>query len=276
MSSLTINTNIDAINAYNNLNSTDTAMSKAVSELSSGLQVQTAADNASGYVISQYLTEESNGLGQAITNGQDAVAVLQTASGAMNQITSILQRMNELATQAANGGATFSSAQSADNQEFQDLASQITQIAKSTQFGSTQLLDGSYTGTFQVGAYNSANDQVGVSIQNLAAASLGISGTTSISSTASAQAAMSVVQSAVAYVATVEGNVGAVQNQIQALVANITVGQQNLQAANSQIVDVNMAKEMTSYSADQILMQAGTAMLAQAQQNPSLVLKLLQ
>ncbi|MGH9101880.1 MAG: flagellin [Acidimicrobiales bacterium] len=276
MSSLTINTNIDAINAYNNLNTTDQSLSTAVGRLSSGLQVQTAADNASGYVISQYLTEESNGLGQAVTNGQDAVAVLQTASGAMNQITSILQRMNELATQAANGGATFNSAQTADNTEFQDLAKQITQIADSTQFGNTQLLDGTYTGTFQLGAYNSTNDQVAVSISKLDATTLGVTGTVGVDSTASAQAAMSIVQNAIAYVATVEGTVGASQNQIQALVANITVGQQNLQAANSQIVDVNMAQEMTSYSADQILMQAGTAMLAQAQQNPGLVLKLLQ
>lgn len=276
MSSLVINTNIDAINAYNNLNSTDQAMSKMAGELSSGLQVQTAADNASGYVISQYLTQQSNGLGQAITNGQDAVSVLQTASGAMNQIEAILQSMNTLATQAANGGASFSSAQGADNQEFQALAAQITQIATSTQFGSTQLLNGTYNGTFQLGAFNGSADQVNVTIANLSASSIGLTSGVGISSTASAQAAMALVQNAISYVATVEGAVGASQNQIQALVANITVGQQNLQAANSQIVDVNMAEAMTSYSADQILMQAGTAMLAQAQQNPSLVLKLLQ
>jgi flagellin len=281
VSALVINTNIDAINAYNNLNATNQAMSQAVSELSSGLRVQTAAQDASGYVISQYLTSESNGLDQAITNGQDAVAVLQTASGAMNQITSLLQRMNELATQAANGGATFSTAQQADNQEFSDLATQITQIAQSTQFGSTQLLDGTYSNqTFQLGAYNASADQVSVSIPELVAGSLAFDGTNvaslSLDSTASAQQAMSVVQAAIAYVATVEANIGALQDQIQSLVANMTVGQQNVTAANSQIIDVNMAKEMTVYSADQILMQAGTAMLSQAQQNPSLVLKLLQ
>ncbi|MDA8392063.1 MAG: flagellin [Actinomycetota bacterium] len=276
MSSLVINTNTEAIAAYNNLNATDQAMSTAVNRLSSGLKVQTAADNASGYVISQFLTEQSNGLGQAISNGQDAVSVLQTASGAMNQITAVLQRMNQLATQAANGGATSTQAQSADNQEFQALMSQVSQIANTTDFGGTQLLNGSYQGqTFQLGAYNSANDQVTVSIAALTAGAISISGSV-ITNTVSAQAAMASIQAAISYVASQEAGIGAIQNQIQVLTANNTVTQQNVQSANSQIVDTNMAKTMTQYSADQILMQAGTAMLSQAQQNPNLVLKLLQ
>lgn len=276
MSSLVINTNTEAIAAYNNLNATDQAMSTAVNRLSSGLKVQTAADNASGYVISQFLTEQSNGLSQAISNGQDAVSVLQTASGAMNQITSVLQRMNQLATQASNGGATSTQAQSADNQEFQALMNQVSQIANTTDFGGTQLLNGSYQGqTFQLGAYNSSNDQVTVSIAALTSGAISISGA-NISNTVSAQAAMASIQAAISYVASQEANIGAIQNQIQVLTANNTVTQQNVQSANSQIVDTNMAKTMTQYSADQILMQAGTAMLSQAQQNPNLVLKLLQ
>ena len=278
MSSLVINTNTEAIAAYNNLNATDQAMSTAVNRLSSGLKVQTAADNASGYVISQFLTEQSNGLSQAISNGQDAVSVLQTASGAMNQITAVLQRMNQLATQASNGGATSTQAQSADNQEFQALMNQVSQIANTTDFGGTQLLNGSYQGqTFQLGAYNSANDQVTVSIAALTAGAAGVAiSAQSISTTVSAQAAMSAIQAAISYVASQEASIGAIQNQIQVLTANNTVTQQNVQSANSQIVDTNMAKTMTQYSADQILMQAGTAMLSQAQQNPNLVLKLLQ
>lgn len=276
MSSLVINTNTEAIAAYNNLNATDQAMSTAVNRLSSGLKVQTAADNASGYVISQFLTEQSNGLSQAISNGQDAVSVLQTASGAMNQITAVLQRMNQLATQASNGGATSTQAQSADNQEFQALMNQVSQIANTTDFGGTQLLNGSYQGqTFQLGAYNSSNDQVTVSIAALTAGAISISGSV-ISNTVSAQAAMASIQAAISYVASAEASIGAIQNQIQVLTANNTVTQQNVQSANSQIVDTNMAKTMTQYSADQILMQAGTAMLSQAQQNPNLVLKLLQ
>jgi flagellin len=280
VSSLVINTNIEAIAAYNNLNATDQAMSKVVNELSSGLQVQTAADDASGYVISQFLTEESNGLGQAIQNGQDAISVLQTADGAMNQIMAILQRMNELATQAANGGASSSSAEAADNAEFQALMSQIDQIANTTQFGGTQLLIGGQSGaslalTFQLGAYTGTFNQVVVYITSMTSAALGLSGAALTSATL-ALAAMASVQAAISLVATAEASVGADQNQIQALIANNTVAQQNIQAANSDIVDVNMAVAMTQYSSDQILMQAGVAMLAQAQQNPSLVLRLLQ
>jgi flagellin len=275
--SLSVNTNIAAIEAYNNLNATSNAMQTTIEQLSSGLQIQTAADNAAGYVISQGLETQANGLGVAINNGQNAISVLQIATGAMNQQVAILQKMNELATQAANAGTANTNSLNADQQEFAALQSQLDQIANSTSFGSQQLLNGSYSNeSFQIGAYDSANDQVVVSIGALTTGALGVSSTDiSISSSSYALAAMSAVQNAILAVASAEANIGAIQNQIQAIVANDTVSQQNVQAANSTLVDTNMAQAMTKFSSQQILMQAGVAMLSQAQALPQLILKLL-
>ncbi len=277
MSSLVINTNLAAIGAYNNLNATDQAMSTAIQRLSSGLQISTAADNPSGYVVSQSLESQANGYGVAITNAQNGVSLVQTANGALNQITSILQTMNQLALSSANGATTDTTALTANEQEFSALQSQIDQIANTTSFGTTNLLDGTFSNqVLQVGAFNSANNQISLSIQAATTTALGVASTAvSVGTVASAQAAIASVQAAISKVNAYEANLGATQNQLQAITANLTVGQQNLQAANSRLVDVNMAQEMTTYSTDQILMQSGVAMLAQAQQAPSLVLKLL-
>jgi flagellin len=278
--SLSVNTNISAIDAYNNLNATSNAMQQTISELSSGLQIQTAADNASGYVIAQGLDVQANGLGVAINNGQNAISVLQIAEGAMNQQISILQRMNELATQAANAGTANSNSLAADQQEFIALQNQLDQIANSTQFGQTQLLNGSYANqSFQIGAYASSVDQVVVSIATLNTTAMGVSsaGTSAVSigTSAAALAAMTAVQAAIQQVATTEAGVGAAQNQIQAIIANDTVGQQNVQSAYSTLVDANVAQAMTKFSSQQVLMQSGIAMLSQAQSLPQLLLKLI-
>ncbi len=275
--SLSVNTNISAIEAYNNLNATNNAMQTTINQLSSGLQIQTAANNAAGYVISQGLQTQANGLGVAINNGQDANSVLQIATGAMNQQISILQTMNQLATQAANAGASNSNSLNADQQEFAALQNQLDQIANSTSFGSQQLLNGSFAGeSFQIGAYASAVDQVVVTIGALTTGALGVgTGTVSIGTSTAALSAMVAVQSAISTVASAEANVGAVQNQIQAIIANDTVSQQNVTAANSTLVDTNMAQAMTTFSSQQVLMQAGVAMLSQAQALPQLILKLI-
>ena len=278
--SLSVNTNISAIDAYNNLNQTSNAMQQTISQLSSGLQIQTAADNASGYVISQGLNVQANGLGVAINNGQNGISVLQIAAGAMNQQISILQRMNELATQAANAGTSNSGSLAADQQEFQALQNQLDQIANSTQFGQTQLLNGTYSNqSFQIGAYATGADQVVVAIATLDTTTMGVSsaGTVSISigTSSAALSAMSAVQSAIQYVASTEATVGATQNQIQAIIANDTVGQQNVQSAYSTLVDTNVAQAMTKFSSQQVLMQSGIAMLSQAQSLPQLLLKLI-
>lgn len=276
MSSLVVNSNLQALNAYNNLNQTDQAMTKAISQLSSGLQIQTAADNPAGYVIAEGLQAQGNGYTQAISNSQNGVSLIQTASGALNQIASILQTMNSLALSSANGATNDTQSLNANQQEFQALSNQIDQIANTTSFGTTALLNGQFSNqTLQVGAFDQANNSLTLSISAATTGALGISGL-SVASAASAQAAMAAVQSAINTVASNEAAVGATQNQLNAIVSNLTVGQQNLQAAYSGLVDVNFAQATTTFSTDQILMQSGVAMLSQAQQSPSLVLKLLQ
>jgi len=277
MSSLVINTNLSAINAYNNLNSTDNQLNNVISELSSGLQIQTAADNPAGYVISQGLQAQANGYQQAIANAQNGISLIQTASGAMNQIESILQTMNQLATASANGATNDPNSLSANQQEFAALQNEIDQIAQTTSFGTTNLLDGTFSGqTLQVGAFDYSSQQISISIAAMTPGALGVSASSvSIGTASAAAAAMSAVQSAITAVASAEAQVGAIQNELQAVVANLTVGQQNLQAANSQLVDVNFAEATTQFTTLQILEQSGVAMLSQAQQSPALALKLL-
>jgi flagellin len=157
MSGILINDNSTAVEAYNNLDATSDMLSSAVNKLSSGLQIQTAADDPAGYLVGQYLQEESNGYGQSISNAQDAVSVLQTAQGALNQEASVLQTMNTLATEAANGGVQDASTSAAAQSEFASLQAELDQIATSTTYGTTPLLGGTYSGeTFQVGPYDSA------------------------------------------------------------------------------------------------------------------------
>jgi len=275
--SLFINSNVQALQAYNNLNSTESSLSQAVSELSSGLAIQTAADNASGYVIGQYLQEQSNGMSQAITNAQNATSLLQTAQGAFNQEEQILQQMNTLAVQSANGGVQDSASLAANQQQFVALQNELTQIANSTQYGNTQLLNGSYSNqVFQVGAFDSTYDQVTVSISASDATSLSVGiGQASIGTVAAAQAAISAVQTAISTVASSAASLGATQNELQALINNLTVGQQNIYAAHSRLVDVNVAQETSTFTADQILAQSGVSVLAQAQSLPQLALKLI-
>jgi flagellin len=278
MSSLVVNTNQSAINAFNNLNSTDQAMTKAISELSSGLQIQTAADNPAGYVVAEGLESQANGFTQAISNAQAGVSLIQTASGALNQITSILQTMNQLALSSANGATNDTGSLNANEQEFTALQNQIDQIASTTSYGTTALLDGTFTNqSLQVGAFDNSNQQLTLAIGAATTGALGVSTTSaSVDTQVNAQAAVSAVQAAISTVASIEANVGATQNQLAVVVANLTVGQQNLQSAYSGLVDVNFAQETTTFTTDQILMQSGISMLSQAQQTPSLVLKLLQ
>ncbi len=285
MSSLVVNTNMSAIQAYNNLNSTDNAMSVAISRLSSGLQIQTAADNPAGYVTSEALSFQSTGYQQDISNAQDTTAMVQTATGALNQITSILQTMDQLAVASANSATNDSTSLQANEQEFSALQSQIDQIANSTSYGTTQLLNSNQTFTVQVGAFaqngavaagGNAFQQISFSVSAVTTGALALTTTeVSVANAASASSAIAAVQSALSLVDTIESSLGATQNELGALVSNLTVGNQNLQAAYSGMVDVNMAQEMTTFSTDQILMQTGTAMLAQAQTAPSLILKLI-
>ena len=275
MSGLLINYNAAAVAAYNNLDQTNTNLTQTVGQLSSGLQIQTAADNPAGYAIGQQLQMEANGYTQAISNTQNAVSVLQTAQGALGQEASILQTMNTLATQAANGGATSSTAATAANSEFTQLAAELTQIASSTNYAGQNLLDGSYSNQqFQVGPTASANNFVAVTIAGMMAGSLGVSGL-DITTVGGATGAMALVQTAINTVAAAAANVGAFQNQITAISANLTTAQQNIASAHANLVDVNVAQMTSQFTSQQILEQAGVSILAQASQLPSLAQKLL-
>src|ERR1700722_15716878 len=274
MSGLLINDNTAAVESYDNLDATNSMLTHAVGELSSGLQIQTAADDPSGYVIGQYLQEESNGYTQAISNTQDAVSVLQTAQGALGQEASVLQTMNSLATEAANGGVQDAGTLSAAQAEFVSLQNELDQIAGSTSYGTTPLLGGTYAGeTFQVGPYDNASDQVVITIAAADSTALGVD---SVAAGAPAEAAMTAVQTAIASVASQAANVGATQNQITSLASNLTTAQQNIESAHANLVDVNVAQETSVFASDQILEQSGVSVLAQAEQLPSLAEKLLQ
>lgn len=274
MSSLVVDTNLSALNALNVLNQTDAAQSQAISELSSGLKIQSAATGPAQYVIAQSLEAQANGYTQAISNAQNGVSLIQTASGALTQISSILQTMDQLALTSATNATQTSTSRAADQAEFTDLAKTITKIATTTSFGKSKLLTGSFSGTLQIGAFDTSSTQISLAISGMKLATLKLTAS-KITSASTARAAISAVQSAISTVDSTAAKVGATQNELNAIVANLTVGQQNLAAANSQLVDVNMAQEMTAFTTDQILMQSGVAMLGQAQQTPSLVLKLL-
>src|SRR5580658_4710073 len=175
MSSLVVDTNLSAIAAQDSLNQTNSAEDQAIEELSTGLSIQTAADGPAAYVTSQALESQANGYGEAITNAQNGVSLVQTASGALNQISSILQTMNQLALSSANGATNDSTSLGANQQEFAALQSDIDQIANTTSFGSTNLLDGTFTSqVLQVGAFNLTNQQVSVSISAATAGALGV------------------------------------------------------------------------------------------------------
>ena len=409
MSSLVVNTNMTAIQTLNDLNATDNSLTSAVNRLSSGLQITSAATGPAQYVISQALESQANGYSTAINNAQDGVSLIQTASGALTQISSILQTMSQLALTSANSATQTTTSLAANQSEFTALLTSINEIARTTTFGQTNLLIGkvtssnptgtsatSYSGELQVGAFNLTDQQITLSISAVTSQALGLTGTgatvtgtkvtvttlnlskaakltfkvgtksytatlaagthtlasiataidkaapgavtasvvatgtghklsietvatgtkakltvtalnvtntvtaggtktvtaislfkatipaatgsktgkTKLTSSTTAKKAISAVHTALSKVDSVASGVGAIQNELQAFVSNLTVGQQNLQAASSQLVNVNMAQEMTTYSTDNILMQSGISMLAQAQQLPSLVLKL--
>lgn len=276
---LTINTNMMSLYAQNNLNSSQSSLSNALQQLSSGLRVQNAASDASGYYTSQLMTGDINGMGQAIRNANDGVSLAQTAGGAMQQISDALQRINQLAVEAANGTVS-SAARGGIQKEVNQLTQQISQIVTTTKYAGTQLLSGSNSITFQIGQNGSTNDQItaqGVNLTSLNSfnASLTNSGTVSVSTQAAASASITNIQADIKTVASESATFGAIQNRFNSVVANLTNAQQNLTSARSTIVDTNYAAQTAAFSRAQILQQAGVSMLAQANTLPQLALKLL-
>jgi flagellin len=283
--SLRINSNISAMNAYRSLSATDKSMSGSLEKLSSGLRINKAADDAAGMSIAQGLQSQIGGLKVASRNAQDGVNVVQTADGALSETSSILQRMRDLAVQASNGGSQDTNAQAAADTEFQQLNKELDRISQTTKFGSQSLLGGSYNGTFQVDSGTGTGSTIGVDLTSSGALSgltitgfdstgLG-TGAASLTSTTNATTAIGTLDTAIKDLSTARATLGAYQNRFDHTINNVNVSIENLTASKSAITDTDMASEMMNFTKSQILQQAGTAMLAQANQAPQGVLKLL-
>jgi len=264
--------NMQAANTNRQLGITSGAQAKSTEKLSSGYKINRAADDAAGLSISEKMRSQVRGLDRASTNASDGISVVQTAEGALNEVHSILQRMNELATQAANDTNT-SVDRSAIKQEISQLASEITRVSSTTQFNTMNLLDGTFTNkNLQVGALSGQN--ISISISSMSATSLAVN-ELSVTSFESAGKAMKMVQSAIDLVSTQRSKLGAIQNRLEHTIANLDTTSENTSSAESRIRDTDMAKEMVTYSKNQILVQAGQSMLAQANQSTQGVLSIL-
>ncbi|MEW6181614.1 MAG: flagellin [Bacillota bacterium] len=270
-----INHNIMALNAWRGLGQTNNALGKSLEKLSSGMRINRAADDAAGLAISEKMRGQIRGLNQAVRNAQDGISLLQTAEGALNESHSILQRMRELAVQAANDTNT-----TADRQQIQtevtQLLTEIDRIANNTEFNTQKLLNGTLNGkVIQIGANSGQN--LSFSIAGMKAASLGVSGINAVCVTTQVKAnsAIGRIQCAIDEVSVQRAKLGAIQNRLEHTIANLGVASENLTAAESRVRDVDMAQEMMLFTKNQILVQAGTVMLAQANMAPQSVLKLL-
>lgn len=270
--------NLQAANTNRQLGITTSAQAKSTEKLSSGYKINRAADDAAGLSISEKMRSQIRGLNKASSNAQDGVSLVQTAEGALNETHSILQRMNELATQAANGTNT-SVDRSAIRAELDQLTSEINRIQSTTQFNTMNLLDGTFSGTtnqmkLQVGALS--GQSIDFSIANMCATKIGLKNTLSVSTFTKAGSYMKSVQDAIEVVSKQRSAMGAIQNRLEHTIANLDTTSENTQSAESRIRDTDMASEMVTYSKNNILAQAGQSMLAQANQSTQGVLSLLQ
>jgi flagellin len=283
-----INHNIMALNTHRQLTANQANGAKSIEKLSSGLRINRAGDDAAGLAISEKMRGQIRGLEQAQRNSQDGISLIQTAEGALNETHSILQRMRELAVQSANDTNTTED-RAALQGEVDELAKEITRISNTTEFNTQNLLDGNFTGTFQIGA--NQDQDLDLSINAMDASTLGVAlGTAATtaggdatvtagidisSSGAAASAAITTIDAALKTVSDQRADLGAVQNRLEHTINNLGTTSENLTAAESRVRDVDMAKEMMSFTKNNILTQASQAMLAQANMAPQGVLQLL-
>ena len=264
--------NLTAMNANRQLGITAGNQAKATEKLSSGYRINRAGDDAAGLSISEKMRSQIRGLDKASSNAQDGISLIQTAEGALNEAHAILQRMNELSTQAANDTNT-SADRTAIKKEIDALVSELNRIASTTQFNTMNLLDGSFTGkSLQVGALE--GQTIGISIVAMDAEAIGITDV-AVDTNANAGATMTKIQNAIEKVSDQRSSLGAIQNRLEHTIANLDTTSENTQAAESRIRDTDMAQTMVEYSKNSILAQAGQSMLAQANQATQGVLSLL-
>ncbi len=272
--------NLNAMNSLRQLGTNNTNTGKNLEKLSSGYKINRAGDDAAGLAISEKMRGQINGLEMASKNSEDCISLIQAAEGGLNETHSILQRMRELAVQAANGTNDATDDLANIQKEVTALITEVDRIADSTKFNKIDLLNGSLSSTgvtFQIGANNQTYEQVELKIANMTAGASGlaISGV-DLSTQTGAQAALDTLDTAIGSVSTERANLGAMQNRLEHTVNNLGVTSENLTAAESRIRDVDMAKEMMEFTKNNILSQAAQAMLAQANQQPQGVLQLLQ
>ena len=269
---MVIQHNLTAMNTNRQLGITTGNQAKSTEKLSSGYRINRAGDDAAGLTISEKMRSQIRGLNKASSNAEDGVSLIQTAEGALNEAHSILQRMNELSTQAANDTNTTSD-RTAIQKEIDALTSELSRIASTTQFNTMNLLDGSFTGkNLQVGAR--ASQKITITIGTMNAVALSVNALC-VSTFDKAGSAMTLVQHAISKVSTQRSALGALQNRLEHTIANLDTTSENTSAAESRIRDVDMAEEMVEYSKNNILAQAGQSMLAQANQSTQGVLSLL-
>ncbi len=265
--------NLQAANTNRMLGQNVKAVAKSTEKLSSGYQVNRAADDAAGLSISEKMRNQIRGINQAVKNSEDGVSLIQTAEGNMNEIHSILQRMGELATKAANDVNATDDRKAIDD-EMNQLTEEIDSIAKKAAFNGTYLLRGSFTNKqLQVGAV--AGENMSITISSMKASKIGVADL-KVSSHAKAASSMTKISEAIKKVSTARSKLGAIQNRLNYTINNLENYSENLTSAESQIRDTDMATEMTNYTKNNILQQAAQSMLAQSNQSTQGVLSLLQ
>ncbi|NOW89438.1 flagellin [Clostridium beijerinckii] len=271
-----INHNLNAMNAHRNMGINTGNAAKSMEKLSSGLRINRAGDDAAGLSISEKMRAQIRGLDQASRNAQDGISLIQTAEGSLNETQSILQRMRELSVQASND-TNVTVDRSAIKDELDSLKTEVDRIATTTQFNEKNLLNGDLATSgakLQIGANQDTNLTLEINISNMGSTSLGIN-SLNVSDNSNATAAISSVNEAIKQVSTQRSKLGAYQNRLEHTIANLDNASENLQAAESRVRDVDMAKEMMEYSKNNILQQAAQSMLSQANQTPQGVLQLL-
>ncbi|AMK77767.1 MULTISPECIES: flagellin [Methylomonas] len=280
---MVINTNVGSLNSQRFLNKTNDSLATSMERLSSGLRINSARDDAAGLAISDKMTSQIRGMTVAVRNANDGISMAQTAESGMGAITDTLQRMRDLAVQAANRAAVSGSDRDKLQTEFKQLGLEIKRIIQNTEFNGKKILNGSLQGAnFQVGANTTTDNQVSVTVSNLEkvnslSALFGAAGYSIGSGAASAKvrSAISAIDSAIKKIDTFRSTLGAIQNRFTTTVANLQSSIENQSAARSRILDTDFATETSNLSKTQILQQAGTAMLAQANQSGQSVLSLL-
>jgi flagellin len=262
---LRIYNNVEAQNAHRQLSSTNMKLSASMERLSSGLRINRAADDAAGLAVSEEMRTQIRGMNVASRNALDGVSLVQVADGALGGVNDMLQRIRDLAVQAANGTLTDLQRNNLD-QEVQSIMAEIGRVASDTEFNGIKILSGSVATAASVIAFT---------ISTMTASDLGISGL-AVGTAASATAAIASIDAAIRSVNSQRASMGAIQNRLEQTISRLELTSENLQAAESRIRDADMASEMIDFTRNQILQQSGTAMLSQANQAPQSILRLLQ